>query len=324
MSVNQAFHELIDAKSSFLREVDNLILREHVAYALRGSPGKEDWGSQSRGLLVHFFNDEKPVLNRAIAIELLHNAALMIDDLIDKSELRRGSIAFWRRYGAETTILVVHIMISLAMKRLTCLPNAIPTEIINRIFLDIATMAMAELRAGRREIQSGTAYIAYAHAKTGQLFELAAALGLGPSSQSASMIKAIGRIGILHQVMDDALDERSDSSCKTAFGQCNWKILPQHEIEIVRTETDRIRDFEWPRLEDELRAFHNGDLISRVLRQVGHLSEQFKFDWRQVHVGAYGDRRDVTITQFVVCDQPPMKLRPGYSFGDAKLEERDA
>lgn len=54
----------------------------------------------------------------AIAIEILHNATLIHDDIIDKSLKRRGLSSFYEKYGSKTSVILGDYLFSLSLKAL--------------------------------------------------------------------------------------------------------------------------------------------------------------------------------------------------------------
>jgi geranylgeranyl pyrophosphate synthase len=269
--ITETARALIEAKSKFLQGINSGPLREQLAYAIHGAPENKQWGSQSRGLIILFFSNlEESAMNGALSIELMHNAALIIDDLIDQTTTRRDNAAFWVRYGRETTTLVAHILISKAIEELGKVPDRYQ-RLIQPIISDISVMAEAELSAGRQEVQTGREYLLYAHAKTARPFERAAALGLAPNRQLASLIYGVGRIGLLHQIVDDSKDQTTDKVSESTFGQCNWTRLSKVEQKVILNEISVIQNVEWPRLQDAICKFSNAGALVEILRDVGQL-----------------------------------------------------
>jgi geranylgeranyl diphosphate synthase type I len=276
MRTAEASSALIKAKFAFLSSIENPVLRDQLAFVVHGAAENKQWGSQSRGLIVLLFSGQRErAIKDAVSIELMHNAALIVDDLIDQTKMRRGNPSFWMRYGAEATILVAHIVISRAFGELGKFVDQYP-GLIDLILSDIAVMAEAELRAGRREVHTGREYLAYAHAKTGRLFERAAALGLGSNCQFDLLIRGIGRVGLLHQIVDDAKDQTVDQISQSVFGQCNWTRLSKSERMVVLNEISVIQGVDWPYLQETVRNFKNGNAIIEVLQEIGQLPDPLR------------------------------------------------
>ena len=57
-------------------------------------------GKRLRPLLVFLAADGKPTIEAGVAVELVHMASLVHDDLIDRAALRRGHATAWKTHGA--------------------------------------------------------------------------------------------------------------------------------------------------------------------------------------------------------------------------------
>src|SRR2546421_12956768 len=68
-----------------------------------GSEALAAGGKRLRPLLVYLCAppDREPPVAAGLAVELVHMATLVHDDLIDRAECRRGHAAAWSSYGAE-------------------------------------------------------------------------------------------------------------------------------------------------------------------------------------------------------------------------------
>jgi geranylgeranyl pyrophosphate synthase len=277
ISVMDARNQLITAKVALLENVNDVALRGQLAYALHGASLNRQWGSQSRGLLAFFLADDRTSgFGRALAVELMHNAALIVDDLIDKSTERRINPSFWVKYGTENAVLVAHILVSMSLKELlrSC-PKDKGGLLFEATLADISIIAEAELRAGRCEVRTASEYLAYAFSKTGRLFERAAMFGLDGEQQHCEMIAGIGKIGLLHQLVDDAQDQRVDRKLEGSFAQCNWMYLAEAERRIVLDEIRLIVEDTWPRLQKILDQHPNGFRVEAVLQEVGQFAWLF-------------------------------------------------
>lgn len=79
------------------------------------------------------------VIDVLIALELIHNASLLHDDVIDRSQIRRGAQTLFNKYGSNIAILCGDYILSLAVSKLLELGN----ETVINVFLD-ATKKMSE------------------------------------------------------------------------------------------------------------------------------------------------------------------------------------
>jgi geranylgeranyl pyrophosphate synthase len=141
----------------------------------------------------------EPSLAAGVAVELVHMATLVHDDLIDRAHFRRGQAAAWSVHGPDAARAAGDYLFARAFAELTAAgdPQA------------VRTLAFATLRLARGEALQRTqthdasttveAYLERCALKTGALFEAACALGGGSGEFGLSL-------GVAFQVVDDILD----------------------------------------------------------------------------------------------------------------------
>ncbi len=161
----------------------------------------------------------------AAAVELAHNYSLILDDIIDHSELRRGLPTVWKKYGLSTAILVaVHYRESIS--------EALNDTRNPRVFHEEMARTIKLLTDGERlDIlfeQSGredepyildrryrrvtlSEYLEMVEKKTGVLIETACVFGglsvEGVEGRTLDALREYGRnVGIAFQVSDDIID----------------------------------------------------------------------------------------------------------------------
>jgi octaprenyl-diphosphate synthase len=158
-------------------------------------------GKRLRPLLVFLSTPpgREPPLAAGVAVELVHMATLVHDDLIDRAHFRRGKAAAWSVYGADAARATGDYLFARAFAELTATGDA----------QAVATLADATLRLARGEAlqRSQThdpsttveAYIERCALKTGALFEAACSLGGGSGEYGVAL-------GVAFQIADDVLD----------------------------------------------------------------------------------------------------------------------
>lgn len=147
----------------------------------------------------------------ATAVEFIHTATLLHDDVVDESDLRRGKRAAKNIWGNNASILVGDFLFARAF---TLMVETGSLEIL-RILSDassvIAEGEVHQLAAAGRTDLPTEEYLAIIEAKTAALFEAAAeagALSSGPGGEPyAAALAAYGKnLGLAFQIIDDALD----------------------------------------------------------------------------------------------------------------------
>lgn len=153
----------------------------------------------------------------AVAIELLHSASLVQDDLpcFDDAPTRRGRMALHRRYDEATAILVGDALIVLAFQTVAAHINDSPKAVAGILAsLCTAAGAPAGIAAGQAwESEHNVDVAAYHHAKTAALFEAAAVAGAFAANAPAEPWRRVGGLlGQAYQIADDVADQLGEAA----------------------------------------------------------------------------------------------------------------
>jgi geranylgeranyl diphosphate synthase type I len=141
---------------------------------------------------------------------LVHNASLVIDDIIDRSDVRRGTTSAWTEYGYGPAIIASDGLLGEAFALLSRDDHA----------MQIVAESMAELGEGEAtelvaRPTNEREYMLLARRKTGALFRAAAELGAVAADADPFTIEAFGdyaeRVGVAFQIRDDVLDATADA-----------------------------------------------------------------------------------------------------------------
>ena len=141
-------------------------------------------------------------------IELIHNASLIHDDIIDNSELRRGSKTLSAEFDSKLAVICGDYVLAIAMNKLAKLNNA---DILANISRTISQMCLGEINQNFDRFQKTTLeqYIEKTKDKTAYLFEsaLVCCMLLSKNSHNIEKISKLGMdIGIAFQIRDDILN----------------------------------------------------------------------------------------------------------------------
>lgn len=166
-------------------------------------------GARVRPLLTLTLADALGVraeaLPAATAIELLHNASLVHDDMpcFDDAERRRGKPSVQKRYGEAMALLVGDVLLSLAFREVALIEDA-------RLRQLTADTACLLIRGQAMELDGSASLEAYHGHKTACLFSLAAQAPAMLAGQPTEPFAALGdAIGRSYQVADDLFDQAS-------------------------------------------------------------------------------------------------------------------
>ena len=140
-----------------------------------------------------------------VAVELVHTASLVIDDIIDRAPMRRGEESGWQRYGHGPAIVDSDALLGAAFELLRGTPVAM--EQVATAMIQLGEGEAMELLEPPRDEDS---YIELARRKTGALFRAAAEVGAVAGGADAEVVDLFGAyaesVGIAFQIRDDVLD----------------------------------------------------------------------------------------------------------------------
>lgn len=149
----------------------------------------------------------------ATAVELLHNATLIHDDLQDGDRTRRGRPALWTRFGSAQAINTGDLLLMLPFRAICGYPPETQTmlvQILAQYAESTARGQIQELALTASRDSSWSDYFGAVSGKTGTLFALpvrGAALIAGLAQEQAEdLASAFSSIGVLYQLQDDLLD----------------------------------------------------------------------------------------------------------------------
>lgn len=157
----------------------------------------------------------RPVRTVALALELAHRASILVDDLVDRDELRRQSPTYHAAEGEQLAILVSHLLVSKAFQEMARVKGPSAAGLQEAFAKAYRSMAVAEIAdLGLLEAEEGRQLELYEEVilpKTAALFEFLfiAAGELDPSRSSLKRsASSLGRkLGSLYQVYNDIYDE---------------------------------------------------------------------------------------------------------------------
>ncbi len=152
---------------------------------------------------------EAPV-RLAAAVEFIHTATLLHDDVVDGSELRRGKVAAHLIWGAASSVLVGDFLFARAFELMVETGQMRALGVLARASGVISEGEVLQLtRAHDLNLDQDT-YLQIIRAKTAELFAAAAetgAIGAGASETQIEALRDYGlNLGLAFQLADDALD----------------------------------------------------------------------------------------------------------------------
>ena len=150
----------------------------------------------------------------AAAVEFIHTATLLHDDVVDGSGLRRGRRTANIIWGNPASVLVGDFLFSRSFELMVEDGSLKVLRILSRASSIIAEGEVDQLTAQRRVETSEDHYLGIISAKTAALFAAACRIAAVVAEQDDSVEEALdayGRnLGIAFQLIDDAIDYASD------------------------------------------------------------------------------------------------------------------
>jgi geranylgeranyl pyrophosphate synthase len=138
------------------------------------------------------------------AVELVHMATLVHDDLLDGADLRRGRPTVWAEHGEPVARAAGDYLFARAFAQLAATRDTDAVAILSDATLALARGEALQRRQAFRPETTVEDYLARCSLKTGKLFEAACLLGGG--SNGASLGGFGLALGIAFQIADDILD----------------------------------------------------------------------------------------------------------------------
>jgi geranylgeranyl pyrophosphate synthase len=187
-------------------------LEERLESVVRGHGGRvgeisfeavDAGGKRLRPLLIHAVSDDRErALRCSVAIELVHTATLVHDDLVDSAPMRRGRPTAWYAHGEHAALTAGDYLFARGFAELAGAGDVEGVRILSEACLALVRGEAMQRRQLHRADIPVDEYLERISLKTGKLFEAACLLG--------SRDERLGRFGLLlgtaFQIADDILD----------------------------------------------------------------------------------------------------------------------
>jgi geranylgeranyl pyrophosphate synthase len=169
-------------------------------------------GKRLRPLLVCLAAGTPPpengdVLRAAVAVELVHAATLVHDDVLDGSQLRRGRPTVFARGGRGLATATGDLLFSRAFAELAEGSSVEAVRVLSRAACELALGELMQRADAFDGAVSVERYLERCRLKTGVLFRAACELGALSVDGPVDVLGAFGeRVGVAFQILDDVLD----------------------------------------------------------------------------------------------------------------------
>lgn len=221
-------------------------------------------------------------LRSAVALEMLHNASLVHDDVVDSSDTRRGMPAVHTRWSNKVAILTGDYMLSKVIGLVAEVRNIRILEIISNLGRSLSSGEMLQLHVGQSMWIDEERYMKVIDQKTAQLFQACAEIGAesaGCTPRQRNALSLFGRLlGLCFQIKDDIFDysDLEEIGKPTMSDLRDSKVTLPLIIALRRApkpEADYIRS-----LGEKITANEPGIEIEKALEEIKSFVLRFKGD----------------------------------------------
>ena len=208
-SINTLILEKLDSSVPLIQEIGKYLI-------LSG-------GKRLRPLLTtscfHILNNQslKSInhIGLAAAVEFIHAATLLHDDVVDLSKDRRGNLTANEVWGNKTSVLVGDFLFSRSFQLMTKYGNMETLKILSDTSVVISEGEVLEISNDKNLEMNQDTYFQIINGKTASLFSAACQVGGisgGAKDNEHQALKSFGtNFGMAFQLIDDAIDYSSNS-----------------------------------------------------------------------------------------------------------------
>ncbi len=222
----------------------------------------------------------RTLLYSCAAVEMIHAASLLHDDVIDGGYLRRGAPTFWVERGVPGAILVGDLLLFKALDIMGQVEDGRLVHTLVRMTGEVCDAESEQELLMRGKRADWSSCVRIARRKTGALFAFAAHACGGTEPELCSALTDAGyAVGTAYQLADDILDVRGDeaSSGKTlGTDQGRAKNTaatvpapsdPAVYVDQLCDEADRALS-RWPAVQQAWRTFMSADLRPALVKSL--------------------------------------------------------
>ncbi len=193
----------------YLGEVESRLeaaVGRYPGLAARAGADALGGGKRLRPLLVFLAAPvgSVPAVAAGVAVELVHMATLIHDDLIDRATLRHGRPAVWSVHGDAVAVATGDYLFARAFGELAEAGDVRAVEILAEAAVSLSRGEALQNRQTHDPDTTVESYIERCSLKTGKLFEAACRLAGGSGDFGLAL-------GIAYQIADDVLDCSGDA-----------------------------------------------------------------------------------------------------------------
>lgn len=164
-----------------------------------------------------FDNKIERAILPALGMEILHNFTLVHDDIMDRSEMRRGSPTVHRKWGVNQAILSGDVMAFIANECIMATPRDVLTQVMkiyNTAAIEVCIGQQMDMDFEINTFVSHTDYLRMIELKTAVMIaaslKTGATIGMADADQADKLYEFGRNLGLAFQIQDDLLDTYGD------------------------------------------------------------------------------------------------------------------
>ncbi len=224
--------ELKEVEKALLREVSsaNSLSAEVSRYVFKSG------GKRLRPALLllsakHYNYNGRATIELAAAIELIHTASLLHDDVLDEATLRRGTASVNSVWGNRISILVGDFLFAKASAILSRYTEYEVTRMVSNTMLKMVEGELLQMSKNKNHGTTEEDYIEIIDKKTADLLSIACRIGASLAGAKESEIRSFSNFGkyfgTAFQIIDDTLDY---TSTEDEFGKAIGNDLREGKL----------------------------------------------------------------------------------------------
>jgi octaprenyl-diphosphate synthase len=164
------------------------------------------------------------VMNVALAVEFIHTATLLHDDVIDQSKVRRGQVSVNHKWSNLVSVLMGDFLLAKSLRSIVATQSQSLLSTISKATEKLSMGEMNEVQESHNFDLDEKTYLEIISAKTASLFTASCESGVvaaGADEKTRKQLRAYGQnLGMAFQITDDLLDWVGESE-KTGKGLGN-------------------------------------------------------------------------------------------------------
>lgn len=183
----------------------------------------------------------------AMALELIHMATLVHDDVVDDSKTRRGRPTVKAKWGNIVSVATGDFLLARALELLAQINQPEVSRILAEVSVEMSRGEIQQIKASFDVGQNLKQYYYRINRKTALLIEASCKLGAIISDAPRRQVWALGRyghsIGMAFQIVDDVLDVTAEASQlgKPIGGDLQQGIMTLPMIIAINLSSDKVR-----------------------------------------------------------------------------------